>query len=353
MKKVISISQKKFDIDALRNEIPSNYLIIFFCPSEWIDEIGKSLSKNYINSIGSSSYKDITKNYSDYYSVSFLGIEIENVKLTLLKNIKDRIITYYKEVQSLKDIYIKDHSILLEFTDGLSLAEESVLTVLTNELKDIPVIGGSAADNGDFVETLVCINGECASNATAICMLTTPMKIDIYCENIYEPTDVRAIITNSDLFNRKINKINGQPALDYYCSTLNISKNNLQNQFISHPIARIVGDNYFITSIKDVDNTDLNVYARSFKDSYISICNPIDYKSLWNKKIKENQNKYLGGIFINCIFRTLLFENENTIKSFEKYLDSYGDFICMTSYGEQYNDSHANQTMTCCLFKDE
>ncbi len=184
-------------------------------------------------------------------------------------------------------------------------------------------------------------------------MLTTNMKIDTYCENIYNPTDIRGIITDSELFSRKINKINGQPALDYYCNALNISKDNLQNEFISHPIARIVGDDYFITSIKDVDNSTLDVYARSFKDSYISICNPIDYKTIWEQKIKENQNKYLGGIFINCIFRTLLFENEHTTENFKNYLDSYGNFICMTSYGEQYNHSHANQTMTCCLFKDE
>lgn len=353
MKKIISFSQKEFDIEAVKKAIPNEYLIVFFCPTEWIKEIGQSISKNYNNSIGCSSYKDITKSYSDYYSVSFLGIKVENVKLTLLKNIEDKIITYYKEVQSLKDIYRKDHSILLEFTDGLSFAEESVLTILTNELNDIPVIGGSAADNGSFKETFVCVNGECASNATALCMLTTSMRIDTYCENIYKPTDARAIITDSELFNRKINKINGQPALDYYCNTLNISKDNLQNEFIAHPIARIVGDKYFITSIKDVENSTLNVYARSFKDSYISICNPIDYNSLWHEKIKENHSQYLGGIFINCIFRTLLFENENTTKDFEKYLDSYGDFICMTSYGEQYNDSHANQTMTCCLFKDE
>ena len=351
MKKVINLTQSKFNLNELKKMIPEDYLIVFFCPVEWIDDIGKSIAENYKNSIGCSSYRDINKNTFNYNSVSFLGIKIDDAKLILLKDIKEKVITYYKEVQSLKDIYKKNHSILLEFTDGLSLTEESVLTVLTNELPDIPIIGGSAADNGSFIETKVCINGISASNASALCMITSPMEIEYHCENIYEPTDIRGIITDSELFERKIHKIDGIPAVDFYCDALNVSKENMKQEFIYHPISRLIGDRYFITSLKDVDRSSFNVYARSFQESYISICHPLNYQKLWKESSEKNSDKYCGGIFINCIFRTQLFEEENTMRNFQKYLDTFGDYICMTSYGEQFCDSHANQTMTYCLFK--
>lgn len=351
MKKVINLTQNKFDINELKSAIPENYLLVFFCPVEWIDSIGQSVAQYYKSSIGCSSYKDINKNIFEYNSVSFLGIKTDEVKLLLLKDIKKKVITYYKEIQSLKDIYRQNHSLLLEFTDGLSLAEESVLTVIANELPDIPLIGGSAADSGNFTKTKVCINGICSSNAAAICMLTTPMEIEYYCENIYEPTDLKGIITDSELFERKIHKINNIPAVDFYCNSLNVSKENMKKEFIYHPFARITGDRYFITSLMGVDKSSFDVYCRSFKESYISICNPIDYQKLWEENSQKYADKYCGGIFVNCIFRTQLFENENTINSFQKYLNTFGEYICMTSYGEQYCDAHANQTMTYCLFK--
>ncbi len=351
-RKIISLSQSNFDIEELKKIIPKDYLVVFFAPVEWMENVGKAVAEAYENSIGTSSYKDINKNNVQYKSVSFLGIKFNHAEFALLKNIDTKIITYYKEIEDLKKIYKDKHSVLLEFTDGLSMAEESVLTVLTNELGDIPVIGASAADDGSFKSTKVCVNGKCKENATALCMLTTPMEIEVYCEYIYKPTKTKAIITDSDLFNRKIHKINGTSAVDFYCNTLGVSKSKIENEFVKHPIARIIGDRYFITSIKDIDNNSFNTYARNFNHSYISICDPIDYKKLWNERSINNKDKYIGGIFIICMFRTNLFESEGSLQDFTKYLASYGEYICMTSYGEQYCDSHTNQSMTACLFKE-
>lgn len=351
-KKVISFNQKNFSISELQKVIPSDYLLAFFAPVEWMEEIGESVAQVYKNSIGASSYKDINKTGIDYNSVSFIGIKFDDVQLLLLENIDKKMITYYKEIANLQKIYRPKHSVLLEFTDALNMAEETVLTVLNNELKNVPIIGGSAADDGKFKKTLVCINGKCKENATALCMLTTPMEIELYCENIYRPTDVKAAITDCDWFNRQIHKINDSSATEFYCKTLNISTENMRSQFISHPIAKIMGDNYFITSVKNIDGNSFNTCARNFNHSCISICNPIDYRELWNKRRQEIKNKYLGGIFINCTYRTMLFEQDNTVDDFIKYLTDYGEFSCMSSYGEQFCYGNANQTMTACLFKE-
>ena len=354
MGKIININQKVFDINEVKSKIPSVYTIVFFSPVEWIDEIGLEISKFYTNSIGSSSANNITKDYTEYNSVSFLGIKCTDVKLCLLNDITHKMISYYNEIADFKEIYKKDHSILLEFTDGLSSYEESVLTVISNELPGIPLIGASAGDNTSFTETKVCVNGVCSTNSTALCLLTTDLYIETYCENIYEPTKNTGFITDSDLFERRINTINNIPATKFYCNALGISESEISHNFMEHPIIRIDGSQYFIASPQGFEGTSLKCYSRPFTHSFISICKPIDYISLWEDISTRNRkdNKYLGGIFVNCLFRTMRFSKDHSLPDFQKYLSTFGEFICITSYGEQFNEYHANQTMTCCLFRE-
>ena len=355
MKKVISISQTNFNIDEIKNLIPSHYLIVFFAPPETINTVCEEIAKHYTNSIGCSSHKNISKDICSTELISILGIEITDAKLCLLPNISKKYITYYSEISDLKTIYKKNHSLLLEFTDGLASAEESILSVIANELPMVPLIGSSAADNFQFKETKVCVNGKTMSNATALCMFTTDLIIENYFENIYEPATEKAIITDCDYFNKTIYKINNKPAIDYYCNCLNISKDKIEKEFVSHPIARLVGKHYFISTVTKYVDNNLFTCTRNFKHSYISICNSIDYLSYWNSKIKNdeiNNIKYCGGIFVNCAFRTMQFENQKTMTQFQHFLEHYGDFICTSSYGEHFNQMFVSQTMAYCLFRE-
>jgi hypothetical protein len=353
LKKVISITQNEFNLSEIISQIPKDYFIVFYSPVEKIDMVTKELAEVYKNIIGCSNYKNIHKSGCDYGSISVMGIKVMESRALLIREVDKSPIRQYKEIQKLKEIYKNGHSMLIAFTDGISMAEENVLTIINNELKNIPLIGGSAGDKGDFSQTKVTVGNECSNKCTALAMLTTDMFIDNICENIYEPSDITGTITECDLFKRKIMKIDNKPALSFYAEKLNISKNNIVNAFMDHPLARVIGNNYFIASIKGINADDsMNIYCRIFPNSYVSICNPIDYISLWNEKMDKDSNKYIGGIFVNCIFRTNLFEKDKTMDKFIKYLKNYGDFVCMTSYGEQFDRNHANQTMTGCLFRE-
>lgn len=334
-------------------QIPKEYFVLFYAPIEKIDLVTKELAEIYYNVIGCSNYKNIHKNGCDYDSISIIGIKVTECKTVFIRGVNKSPVRQYKEIGELKEIYKPGHSILISFTDGISLAEENVLTVINNELIDIPLIGGSAGDVGDFTLTKVSVGSECASNATALAMITTDMFIDSVCENIYEPSEMTGVTTECDLFNRKIVKIDNKPALQFYCEKLNIPKKDIANSFVDHPLARIIGDSYFISSIMSVNPDDsIIAYCRIFPNSYLSICNPLDYLSIWKEKENKDKDKYIGGIFVNCIFRTNLFEKDKTMDKFINYLKNYGDFVCMTSYGEQFNRSHANQTMTGCIFRE-
>lgn len=353
MKSVISITQRNFNLAEISGQIPQDYFLVFYAPVEETDRVAGELAGIYPRVIGCSNFKNIHKDGCDYDSVSVMGIKVADCRTVLIRNVNRSPICQYQEIQKLKEIYRPGHSILIAFTDGLSLAEENVLTVISSELPDLPLVGGSAADRGDFKETKVALNRECSGNSTVLAMITTDMYIDTICENIYETSELTGIITECDLFKRKIIKIDNKPALSFYAEKLGLTKEEAAAAFIDHPIGRIIGDKFFIASIKSVDPGDaMEVYCRMFPNSYVSICNPMDYRRLWRQRMERDKNKYAGGIFINCIFRTNLFEKDQAMGDFTNYLRTYGDFICMTSYGEQFNKVHANQTLTGCLFRE-
>lgn len=353
LNKVISITQKEFKLAEIMNQIPEDYFLVFFSPIEKIEEITKELSCKYNNVIGASNYKNIHRNGCEYDSISIIGIKVQECRILFIKDVDKSPIRQYKEIQKLKEIYKPGHSMIIEFTDGLSMAEENILTIINTELKDIPLVGGSAGDRGDFKITKVSAKNMCSDKSTALALITTDMFIDNMYENIYELSDITGVVTESDLFNRKIIKIDNKSPLQFYADKLKMGKSDVPKVFLEHPIARILGDDFFIGSISGVNSDEtVNLYCRVFNNSYISICNVTDYKALWKKTIEKNNMKYIGGIFVNCYFRTNLFEKDNTVSDFINYLKSYGDFICMTSYGEQYNKSHANQTLCGCMFRE-
>ena len=55
---------------------------------------------------------------------------------------------------------------------------------------------------------------------------------------------------------------------------------------------------------------------------------------------------------INCLARSMLFENDGYLNEFAKKMSSaLGDYIGFAGYGEQLRDQHFNQTMVLAVFE--
>lgn len=223
-------------------------------------------------------------------------------------------------------------------TDGLSNAEEKSLSVLNGVFEDdnIPIVGASSADDLSFKETFASYNGKIYSNATIVTLIhNNNGKINIYKENIYE--------------------LDGKPIIQTYANILNVPESNISKCFMSNPIARIIGDESFISSFKKVENDNsISLYARIYKNSYVTILKPKDPIKVLDEtinKVKNEMPNISGSIVINCIFRTLLFKEKNITSEFTSRLQKLGPFAGITSYGEQLNNKHLNQTMLLICFE--
>lgn len=335
-------------------------LIIYFSKVGYFKEITKLLSSKFKNSvvIGCSSSGEISKGGIDYgLSIIAFSNHVE-VKTLVIENVKEAPIIYLKELREMSKNFNKTNTVALEMTDGLSNAEEKVLSVLSAvfEKQNIPVVGASAADDLTFTKTYVACNGKVYTNASLVALIHNKNgKINIYKENIYKPTKSGFVVTKSDFKERKIFELDNKPIAKVYAQALNVPESDISDYFMSNPIGRVIGDDISISSFRRVEkDNSISFYCRVYINSYVNILEPEDPMVVLSNtisKVKNEMPSISGTIVINCIFRTLLFKNKKLNSSFVSKLSNLGQFVGLTSYGEQFNNRHFNQTMLLICFE--
>ncbi|MCR3760907.1 FIST C-terminal domain-containing protein [Clostridium felsineum] len=347
-------------VNEASKDIKAPKLIIYFSKVSFFKDVTALLKQKFPNStiIGGTSCGEISKDgINDGLSLIAFGENIE-CKTMIMENISGAPITYIEKLKEFKKGFNTQNTIVFEMTDGLSNSEEKSIAVLNSVFEDdnIPIVGGSTADDLSFTRTFISYNGEIYSNVTIVTMLhNNNGKIRVYKENIYEPTEREFVVTKANPHERKIYELDGKPVIDVYANSLKISRNDIAKYFMSNPIGKIIGDETFISSFKKIeDDGSLSLYARIYQNSYVNILKPKDpMKVLTNtiNKAKKEIPKISGSIVVNCIFRTLLFKNTNFTNKFTNKLQDLGEFAGITTYGEQLNNKHLNQTMVLICFE--
>lgn len=347
-------------VEEASKELHTPKLIIYFSRINYFKDVTSLLKEKFPNSttIGCTSCGEISKD-GIKEGLSLIAFD-ENItlKTMIMENINEAPIIYIEKLKKFKEGFDKKNTIAFEITDGVSNSEEKSLPVLSSIFGEdnIPVVGASAADDLSFTQTYTSYNGEIYSNATIVTLIhNNTGKINVYKENIYEPTEHEFVVTKANPKERKIYELDGKPIIKTYADTLNIPETEVSKYFMSNPIGRIIGNESFISSFKKVEpDNSFSFYARIYQNSYVSILRLKDPMKVLDKTIhtiKSEMPSISGSIVINCIFRTLLFKEKNLTNAFTSKLQNLSSFAGITSYGEQLNNKHLNQTMILICFE--
>lgn len=247
----------------------------------------------------------------------------------------------------------------LTFVNGLCNAEDALLSLLYAIVKndDFSVAGGSAGDDLKFNKTFVSYNGECISNGGVIVFIKTQCKFDIRKENLYRSGDKRITLTKTDTINRKILSIDGKLPQAVYAEKLDIPFSEVANAALDHPIGRVFGKNIFISSIAGInpDNT-FSMYSRVLPNTTAEILelgniDDIVHETCGNIcEVIPNRGFTL---LINCILRTIIFENKNICGNVTNIWNKYFKKYCgFSSYGEQIGRINSNQTLVTVVIEE-
>jgi len=243
-----------------------------------------------------------------------------------------------------------EHCVGLVHLDGLSLAEERVMSLLQRALPEVACVGGSAGDDLQFESTGVLHNGRFRSNTGTLTIISTPLDIRPVRFHHHQPTGKRLVITHAEPAKRRVLAMNGKPAAQAYAEALGIPLDELTAEtFSDHPLMLKIGGEFYVRSIRCV-NDDLSL------DFYCAIDNGLVLRFGSGERIVEGLAESLSTVAASvqdcelvigydCILRRLEIDRRGLREDINAVLRSHR-VIGFNTYGEQFNGIHMNQTFT-------
>ncbi len=240
-------------------------------------------------------------------------------------------------------------TICIDFCAG---NDACVLTTIYSALKQrgISLVGGT----GDAGK--VSANGKVYENAVAYGLVRNQHgKVKAYKENIYHKMgNYRFIASKTDKANYILGELNGKSAKQVYQSILHITEKEIQTQTFKNPFGKINGNEMCIISIKEVQGNALACF-RQVNDSDVLVMLELgDYQEIVKNTIRTIQKDFsrISAVFsINCLFRYLLFTENNYMQSYLQDMKHLGNHTGLVGYGEHYNNQFVNQSMSCVVFE--
>ncbi len=142
--------------------------------------------------------------------------------------------------------------------------------------------------------------------------------------------------------------LTGRPAKQVYQEVLNIQESDITEQTFKNPLGKLSGKDVCIVSIKAVEGGALTCY-RQVNDSDVLILLELQEGTI--QKIHQDFQRISAVFSVNCLFRYLLFSQNNEMNNYLDAMGRLGSHAGLVGYGEHYNSQFVNQSMTCVVFE--
>ncbi len=249
------------------------------------------------------------------------------------------------------------NTICLEFCTN----DEERLTTTMNvavEQYRLPIVGGTVFGYPADATGYVMLNGVLYPDACCYALIKNKSgKIRTYSENIFAPMPGAKphIATKVNLKKKELITLDGSPAADVYCEDAGVTRSQLVDNILTNPLGRVIGDEIFISSPYAIgEGGSLINYKRINENDTIQVMEVQDYDAINSetRQVIKNENNRISFVFsVNCIYRHLLYTQENYLSSLLTNMKSLGPHVGIVGGGEQYYKQHVNQAMVCAVFE--
>jgi len=238
----------------------------------------------------------------------------------------------------------------LLLVDGLALAEEALAATLYQSLGDVPLVGGSAGDDLTFERTAVYWEGTFLSDAAVLSILETTLPFATFKLANFRPTEKQLVTTAADPSARVVLEIDGLPAGEGYAAVLGLSVEDLDaNVFSRHPLMLRIGSDYYLRSIQKLNpDGSLTFYCAIDEGLVLTVGEGLDPLAALEEGFRGAARKVGKPALVigcDCILRRLSFEQGGVDREVGAFLSAHG-VIGFSTYGEQFDSVHVNQTFT-------
>ncbi len=242
-----------------------------------------------------------------------------------------------------------EHEFAFLMVDGLSLREDELTATLAQGLGPVPLFGGSAGDGTRFGQTFVLHDGQVLSNAAVLLMLRTPCRVKVFNLDHLIPTTQRMVVTEADPARRIVRQINAEPAAREYARLLGKDPAQLTTfTFAAHPLVVRVGGRHHVRAIQRVaDNGDLVFFSAIDEGLVLTLAEPQNMVAHLDHELRalSAQGAPMAILGCDCILRRMEALEKQMYGAVSEVLRQHS-VIGFSTYGEQWNSMHVNQTMT-------
>ncbi|MBB1485572.1 FIST N-terminal domain-containing protein [Oceanospirillum sediminis] len=338
-------------------------IILFFSPEYCTESFSEVMQHAFDNVLvtGCSTAGEISP--SGYQQHSICGISFSadyfNISLAFydhlselnLKAWHDKCITLHSQHNTRYQLPDDTSTFSLLFSDGLCRKEEPLVRILASAISGIPLVGGSAGDNTRFAQTFILHQKRLQSNCAVQLLITTSLPFAIFKSQSIRATEQRMVVTDAIPEKRTILEINGRPAASEYARQLGLSHSQLitDELLAAHPVVVVMGDKEYVRSIQKI-NPDLSLTFYCAIDTGIVIRAgySTDLVSSLQQHLTQAQrqlHRIQTTLMFDCIMRRIELEQKQQLQQASDLLKSYHP-LGFSTYGEQLNGLHVNQTCT-------
>lgn len=251
--------------------------------------------------------------------------------------------------RTLAEVYER-YAFGLLLVDGLSRAEELLTANLYQGIGHIPLIGGSAGDDFNLEATHVLVDGRFVSGHAVFACITTMNRIMPVKFDHFRPSDELLIVTRSDPARRIIHELNEEPALEAYAHALGLEPSQVcERDFSLYPFIVEIGGHHYARSLQAIHpDGSLSLFCAVESGLVLSVADSVDPLEA-AKSAFDQIRQHLGTIKVvlgcDCILRKREYVMKNIVREMGQLMME-NRVVGFSTYGEQFNSVHINQTFT-------
>lgn len=329
-------------------------VIVFCSPDYDLDQLGPALKAGFpcpvigCTTSGQIGPAGFQKNGLSAVALSKPGLKIRPYLITPLEEVRDQAFAVARQVaHDFGPLPILGFLLV----DGLSMVEELLTSTLHHALGGMTLVGGSAGDNLAFHQTKVCFDGVFRQSAAVLLVMHADLPFAPIKFQHFAPTDLKLVATSARPKARIVETFNGMPAAKAYARALGLSADTLDpGVFSAHPLMLLIGDDYYVRSIQRVlPDGSLAFYCAIDEALVFTLGRRLDSAAGIASQAFEEAFKNIGEpqviLGCDCILRRLELEAAG-LDSEVGGLFAQRRVVGFSTYGEQWNGMHINQTFT-------
>ncbi|SHI33610.1 FIST N-terminal domain-containing protein [Wenxinia saemankumensis] len=243
----------------------------------------------------------------------------------------------------------RPHAFAFLVVDGLSRREDALVAALAPALGPVPLFGGSAGDGTRFERTLVAAGAETIPGGAVLAVIRTDCPVRVFSLDHLRPSTRRMVVTDADPARRLVRRINGEPAAREYARLLGKDPGQLSTfTFAAHPVVVRLGGAHHVRAIQRVTPEGELVFFSAIDEGLVlTLAEAEDMVAHLDRSLARlGEGGAPAAIWAcDCILRRVEARESQALPALGRVLARHR-VRGFSTYGEQINGLHVNQTMT-------